>query len=89
VARKERNFYGPSIVHDGGVPHGSNDDLVIRALVLSRPPGKARLPRGRCEPHDLSKHVVLLSKYVCSIVAYRCVGALGTSRPVGSCHGSA
>jgi hypothetical protein len=25
-------------------------------------PGKALLPRGRCEPHDLSKHVVLLRK---------------------------
>jgi hypothetical protein len=30
--------------------------------VLQRPPGKALLPRGRCEPHDLSKHVVLLTQ---------------------------
>jgi hypothetical protein len=41
VARKERNLYGPGVVHDGGVPHGSSDDPVVRALVLLRPPGKA------------------------------------------------
>jgi hypothetical protein len=62
VARKERNLYGPGVVHNDGVPHGSSDDHVVRALVLLRPPGKALLPRGRCEPHDLSKHVVLLRK---------------------------
>jgi hypothetical protein len=44
VARKEMNLYGPGVVHDGGVPHGSIDDLVVRALVLLRPPGKALLP---------------------------------------------
>jgi hypothetical protein len=27
--------------------------------VLLRPPGEALLPRGQCEPHDLSQHVVL------------------------------
>jgi hypothetical protein len=27
----------PSVVHDGGVPHGSSDDPVVRALVLLRP----------------------------------------------------
>jgi hypothetical protein len=62
VAWKERNLYDPGVVHDGGVPHGSSDDLVVRALVLLRPPGKAPLPHGRCKPHDLSKHVVLLKK---------------------------
>jgi hypothetical protein len=62
VAQKERNLYGPGVVHDGGVPHGSSDNRVVRALVLLRPPGKALLPRGQCEPHDLSKHVVLLKK---------------------------
>jgi hypothetical protein len=46
VAWKERNLYGPGVVHDGGVPHGSIDDPVVRALVLLRPPGKALLPRG-------------------------------------------
>jgi hypothetical protein len=30
--------------------------------VAAEAPGKALLPRGRCEPHDLSKHVVLLGK---------------------------
>jgi hypothetical protein len=54
VARKERNLYGPSVVHDGGVPQGRSDDLLIRAPVLLRPPGEALLPRGRCEPHNLS-----------------------------------
>jgi hypothetical protein len=55
VARMERNLYSPGVVHDDGVPHGSSDDPVVRALVLLRSPGKALLPRGRCEPHDLSK----------------------------------
>jgi hypothetical protein len=62
VARKERNLYGPDVVHEGGVPHGSSDDPVVRALVLLRPPGKALLPRGRCEPHNISQHVVLRTK---------------------------
>jgi hypothetical protein len=62
VARKERNLYSPGVVHDGRVPHGSIDDPVVRALVLQRPPGKALLPRGRCEPHDLGKHIVVLTK---------------------------
>jgi hypothetical protein len=62
VAREERNLYGPGEVHDGGVPHGSNFDPVVRALVLLRPPGEALLPRGRCEPHDISQHVVLCKK---------------------------
>jgi hypothetical protein len=30
--------------------------------VLLRPPGEALLPRGRCEPHDISQHVVLCKK---------------------------
>jgi hypothetical protein len=62
VAWKERNLYDPSVVHDGGVPHGSSDDPVVRALVLLRPPGEALLPRGRCEPPDFSQHVVLRTK---------------------------
>jgi hypothetical protein len=62
VARKERNLYGPSVVHDGRVPHGHSDDPLVRAPVLLRPPGQALLPRGRCEPHDLSQHVVLHTK---------------------------
>jgi hypothetical protein len=37
VARKERNLYGPGVVHDSGIPHGSSDDPVVRALVLPRP----------------------------------------------------
>jgi hypothetical protein len=68
VARKERNLYGPGVVHDGGVPHGIVDDSVIHALVLLRPPGKALFPRGRREPHDLSKHVVLLTKLVTHVI---------------------
>jgi hypothetical protein len=62
LARKERNLYGPGVVHDGGVPHGSSDDPVVCALVLPRPPGKTLLPRGRCEPHDINQHVVLRTK---------------------------
>jgi hypothetical protein len=62
VARKERNFYGPGVIHDGEVPHGSSDNPVVRALVLPRPPGKAWLHRARCEPHDISQHVVLRTK---------------------------
>jgi hypothetical protein len=62
VARKERNLYGPGVVHDGGVPHGSSDDPVVRAPMLLWPPGKALLPRGRCEPHDIKQHVVLRTK---------------------------
>jgi hypothetical protein len=68
VAWKERNLYGPNIVYNGGVPHGSIDDPVVRALVLLRPPGKALLPGRRCEPHDLSKHVVLLTKLVTHVI---------------------
>jgi hypothetical protein len=68
VARKERNLCGPSVVHDSGVPHGSIDDTVVHALVLLRPLGKALLPHGRCEPHDLSKHVVLLTKLVTHLI---------------------
>jgi hypothetical protein len=37
VARKERNLYGPDIIHDGGVPHGSSDDALVLALMLLRP----------------------------------------------------
>jgi hypothetical protein len=62
VARKERNLYGPGVVHDGGVPHGSSDDPVVCAPMLLSPPGKALLPHGRCEPHDISHHVVLRTK---------------------------
>jgi hypothetical protein len=62
VARKERNLYDPGVVHDGGVPHSSSDDRVVRALVLPKPSGKALLPRGRCEQHDISQHVVLRIK---------------------------
>jgi hypothetical protein len=62
VARKERNLYGPDVVHDSGVPHGRIDDPLVRAPVLLRPPGEALLPRGRCESHDLSQHVVLRTK---------------------------
>jgi hypothetical protein len=68
VARKERNLHDPGVVHDSGVPHGSIDDPVIRALVLLRPQGKALLPRGCCEPHDLSKHDVLLTKFVTHVI---------------------
>jgi hypothetical protein len=46
VARKERNLYGPGVVHDGGVPHGRSEDPLVRAEVLLRPPGVA-LPRSR------------------------------------------
>jgi hypothetical protein len=58
----------PRVVHDGGVPHGNIDDPVVRALALLRPLGKALLPHGRCEPHDLSKHVVLLTKLVTHVI---------------------
>jgi hypothetical protein len=30
--------------------------------VLLRPQGEALLPRGRCEPHDISQHVMLHTK---------------------------
>jgi hypothetical protein len=52
----------PSVVHDGGVPHGNSDDPLVRAQVLLRPPGKALPHHGRCELHDLSQHVVLHTK---------------------------
>jgi hypothetical protein len=92
VARKERNLYRPGVVHDGGVPHGSIDDPVVRALVLVRPPGKALLPRDRCELHDLCTHVMLLTKLVTHVImkghmneirrAYRCVGGLVSAHRV-------
>jgi hypothetical protein len=44
------------------VPHGSSDDPIVHALVLLRSPGKALLPRGRCEPHDLSKACCVAQK---------------------------
>jgi hypothetical protein len=44
VAWKERN--GLDVVHDGRLPHGSIDGPVVRALVLLRPPGKARDDNG-------------------------------------------
>jgi hypothetical protein len=62
VARKETNLYGPSVVHDGGVPHGRSEDPLVRALVLLRPPGEALPDRARCEPHGLSQCVVLRTK---------------------------
>jgi hypothetical protein len=62
------NLYGPIIVPDGGVPHGSIDDPVVHALVELSPPSKALLPRGRCGPHDLSMHVVLLTKLVTHVI---------------------
>jgi hypothetical protein len=68
VVQKDRNLYGPSIVHDDGVPYGSINELVVHALVLLRPPSKALLPRGRCEMHDLSKYVVLLTKLEAHVI---------------------
>jgi hypothetical protein len=62
VVRKKRNLYDPDVVHGDGVPHGSSDDPLVRAPVLLRPPGEALPHRGRCEPHDLSQHVVLRTK---------------------------
>jgi hypothetical protein len=102
VARKERNLYSPDVVHNSGVPHGSSDDLVVRAPVLLSPPSEALLPRGRCEPHDISQHVALRTKLETHVIMkshmnviclqYRnlplCgLGAPGTSRPAGSCRG--
>jgi hypothetical protein len=46
VAQKERNLYGPGVVHDGGVPHGRNEDPLVRAPVLLRPPGEALPDHG-------------------------------------------
>jgi hypothetical protein len=46
--RKERNLYGPGVVHDDGVPHGRSEDPLVRAPVLLR--------------HDLSQRVVLRTK---------------------------
>jgi hypothetical protein len=57
-----RDLYGPGVVHDGGVPHGRNEDPLVRAPVLLRPPGVALPDRARCEPHDLSQRVVLRTK---------------------------
>jgi hypothetical protein len=62
VARKERNIYRPSIVHDCGVPHGRSEDPLVRAPVLLRPPGRVLPDRGRCELHDLSQLFVLHTK---------------------------
>jgi hypothetical protein len=62
VARKERNLYGPGVVHDGGVSHSRNEDPLVRAPVLLRPPGEALPDRDRCEPHDLSQRIVLRTK---------------------------
>jgi hypothetical protein len=62
VERKERNLYGPDVVHDGGVPHSRSEDPLVRAPVLLWPPGEALPDRGRCEPHDLSLRVVLRTK---------------------------
>jgi hypothetical protein len=59
VARKERNLYGPCVVRDGGMPHGRNEDPLVRAAVLLRPPGVALPDHVRCEPRDLSQRVVL------------------------------
>jgi hypothetical protein len=95
VAWKERNLYGPDVVHDGGVTHGSSDDPVVHALVLPRPPGKALLPRGRCEPHDISQHIMLRTKLETHVImkshmnaiclkylVYRCVGGLVSAHRV-------
>jgi hypothetical protein len=49
VAQKERNLYGPDVVHDGGIPHGRSEDPLIRAAVLLRPPGVALPDRARCK----------------------------------------
>jgi hypothetical protein len=68
VARKERNLYGPGVVHDGGVPHDRISDHLVRAPVLLRPPGEALPHHGRCEPHDLSQHVVLRTKLETHII---------------------
>jgi hypothetical protein len=62
VAWKERNLYGPGIVHDGRIPHGRSEDPLVRAAVLLRPPGVALPDRARCEPRDLSQRVVLRTK---------------------------
>jgi hypothetical protein len=62
VARKERNLYGPGVVHDGIVPHGRSEDPLVHAPVLMRPQGVALPDRARCEPHDLSQRVVLHTK---------------------------
>jgi hypothetical protein len=62
VAQKERNLYGPGVVHDGGVPHGRSNDPLVRASVLLRPPGEVLPHHGQCELHDLSQHVVLRTK---------------------------
>jgi hypothetical protein len=62
VARKERNLYGPGVVHNVGVPHGRSEDPLVRAPVLLRPPREALPDRRRCEPHDLSQRVVLRTK---------------------------
>jgi hypothetical protein len=59
VARKERNLYGLDVVHDDGIPHGRNEDPLVRVAVLLRPPGVALPDRARCEPRDLSQRVVL------------------------------
>jgi hypothetical protein len=62
VVRKERNLYGPSIVHDGGVPHGRSEDTLVRALVLLRPPGVALADHARCELDDLSQRACCAQK---------------------------
>jgi hypothetical protein len=62
VVQKERNLYGPGVVHDGRVPHGCSEDPLVRVVVLLRPPGVAMPDRARCELRDLSQRVVLRTK---------------------------
>jgi hypothetical protein len=68
VAQKERNLYGPDVVHDGRVPHGRSEDPLVRAAVLLRPPGVALPDRARCEPRDLSQRVVVRTKLVTHVL---------------------
>jgi hypothetical protein len=71
VAWKERNLYGPGVVHDGGVPHGRSEDPLVCVAVLLRPPGVALPDRARCEPRDLSQRVICFNEklYECNMFA--------------------
>jgi hypothetical protein len=62
LARKERNLYGPDVVHDGGIPHGRSEDPIVSDAVLLRPPGVALPDRAQCEPRNPSQRVVLRTK---------------------------
>jgi hypothetical protein len=63
VVRKERNLYGPGVVHDGGVPHGSIERIKMSTRGVSHPDLRAN-PNARIHVRqDQITHMHRLSKY--------------------------